>query len=367
MKEFEKKFGFGFMRLPELSEGEYDVEQVKEMVDIFMDAGFTYFDTAHGYCNGKSELVLKEALTKRYPRDAYYITDKLSDGHFDRNEDIRPLLDRQLEAVGVDYFDIYLMHALGKGNYDKYKDCDAFNTAVELKKEGKIRHIGMSFHDTAEVLDMILTEQPCIEVVQLQFNYLDYENKSVQAKLCYEVCVKHGKPVICMEPVNGGKLVNLPPKAQEIVDALQGGSNASYAIRFCAGFDNVAMVISGMGTVAMVEDNVSYMKDFKPLNEEELNAISKVVDIFRLTEDIPCTGCSYCTERCSQDIPIPAIFSLINESGKAGVPDKAKYDEAVEGKGTAADCIKCGVCERACPQHIEIRKLLDSTAKTLAE
>ena len=240
--DIKKNFGFGFMRLPMNGE-EVNIEETTKMVDAFLESGFNYFDTAHGYLGGKSELALKECLTKRYPRDRYILTNKLSNGHFQKEEDIRPLFESQLEACGVEYFDFYLMHAQNADSFEKYKRCRAYETAFELKKEGKVKHVGLSFHDTAKVLDQILTEYPEVEVVQIQFNYVDYEDAGIQSKDCYDVCVKHGKPVIVMEPVKGGSLINLPEEAQVVFDELKGGSNASYAIRFAAGFDQMMMVL----------------------------------------------------------------------------------------------------------------------------
>ena len=215
MEKVKKNFGFGCMRLPMIGE-EVDIEQTKKMVDAFLEAGFNYFDTAHGYIHEKSEPALKDALTSRYPRESYILTDKLTSNYFKTREDIRPMFESQLKACGVDYFDFYLMHAQGEGNFQHYKDCKAYETAFELKKEGKIRHVGISFHDKAEVLEQILTEYPDVEVVQIQFNYLDYEDIAVQSKKVYEVCRKHNKPVIVMEPVKGGTLVNLPDDAKKV-------------------------------------------------------------------------------------------------------------------------------------------------------
>lgn len=357
MIAFDRKFGFGFMRIPE-NDGVFDIEQIKQMVDVFMENGFTYFDTAHGYCGGKSELVLRECLTERYPRSAYTITDKLSGGHFECREDIRPLFESQLKAVGVDYFDFYLMHAQGRENYDKYKACKAYETALELKAEGKIRHLGISFHDTAEFLDKILTEYPQVEIVQLQFNYLDYDDPGVQSRKCYEVCVKHGKPVIVMEPVKGGKLANVPEEAKAVFDSL-GSSPASFAIRYAAGFDNVVMVLSGMSDLAMTKENVSFMKDFRPLDDKEKDGIRKAVEIISKQHSIPCTGCRYCTENCPQSIPVPDIMACLNKKEEHNDKNAGEYYKgAVKGKGKASDCLECGVCESVCPQHLEIRSLL---------
>lgn len=354
-----KNFGFGFMRLPMIGE-DVDIPQTIQMVDWFMDNGFNYFDTAHVYINGKSELALKECLTSRYPRDSYILTNKLSGNYFEKQEDIRPLFQQQLEACGVEYFDFYLMHAQSASRLQHYKQARAYETALELKEEGKIRHMGISFHDSAEVLDQILTEYPQIEVVQIQFNYVDFEDDKVESRKCYEVCRKHGKPVIVMEPVKGGSLVNLPQTAQNILDRLEGGSNASYAIRFAAGFEGMMMVLSGMSTIGQMQDNVSFMKDFQPLNEAEQEAIRKVCAIFRNQGLISCTNCRYCTEVCPQEISIPDIFACVN----------AKRQEQDKGSihgGMPSDCIKCGKCEEICPQTLNIRELLVVASEELNE
>ncbi len=357
-----RNFGFGFMRLPMAGE-EVDLEHTTRMVDRFLELGFNYFDTAHGYINGKSELALKACLTSRYPRDRYVLTNKLSGHHFNTQEDIRPLFQSQLEACGVEYFDFYLMHAQNRENFVHYKNCRAYETALELKAEGKIRHLGISFHDTAEVLDQILTEYPQVEAVQIQFNYLDFEDHRVQSRLCYEVCRKHNKPVIVMEPVKGGKLVELSADAQQILDRLQGGSNASYAIRFAAGFEGIAMVLSGMGNMEMIEDNCGYMADFTPLSPAEREAVEQVSHILRQQSLVPCTACRYCTEGCPQAIPIPEIFACLNKRILAGGGQEQEY-AAITKDAKAGDCIECGLCENVCPQHIEVRKLLKSVART---
>ncbi len=357
-KEVKKNFGFGCMRLPMVN-GEVDRDQFDKMVDAFISAGFNYFDTAHGYLKGMSETALKASLTSRYPRDAYVLTDKLSSNHFTCESDIRPLFESQLEACGVDYFDFYLMHAQGAKVFEQYRACRAYETAIELKKEGKIHHLGISFHDSAEVLDMILSTYPEIEIVQIQFNYIDFEDEGVQSRKCYEVCRKHGKPVIVMEPVKGGSLVTLPDEAGAILDSLNGGSHASYAIRFAASFEGIEMVLSGMGDMDMVNDNISYMKDFKPLSAAEKEAIDKVVTIVRAQPLISCTDCKYCTERCPKNIPIPSLFSCMNDriklnNWRAGY----FYGKHTANGGRASECIECGACEAACPQKLPIRALL---------
>ena len=363
-EELEKNFGFGFMRLPKIDD-EIDYEQTKQMVDTFMANGFNYFDTAHNYIGGKSEIALRECLVKRYPREDFIIVDKLTPSYFKTQEEIRPLFQEQLDACGVEYFDFYLMHAQNATYFEKYKECKAYETAFELKKEGKIKHVGFSFHDTPEVLDQILTEYPEFEVVQIQLNYLDMDAPNVQSQACYDVCVKHNKPVIIMEPVKGGHLVNLTPEAQQVFDELQGGSNASYAIRYAAGFENVVMVLSGMSNMEQMEDNISFMKEFKPLSEEEQAAVEKVCNLIKVQNTIPCTACRYCVDGCPMKIAIPEIFADMNAKKVYNDWDaKDNYNKHTENGGKASSCIKCGKCEAACPQHLEIRNLLEKVAET---
>ena len=363
MEKIKKNFGFGCMRLP-MKDGEVDREETCRMVDAFLESGFNYFDTAHGYLDGKSELALKDCLTGRYPRNRYLLTNKLTNSFFQKQEDIRPFLESQLEACGVAYFDFYLMHAQNAEVFKYFKECRAYETAFEMKAEGKIRHVGLSFHDRPEVLEQILTEYPQIEIVQIQFNYVDYDNPTVQSRACYEVCRKFGKPVIVMEPVKGGNLVNLPERAAEILRELHGGSLASYAIRFAAGFPGIRMVLSGMSSLAQMQDNISYMKNFVPLNKRELAAIEDVQEVFNGLHLIPCTACRYCTEGCPQHIAIPDLFATMN-SKKLYKDWNADYYYGMHtGPGRrASDCLKCGKCEKACPQHLPIRQLVEDVAK----
>ena len=363
MSYFEKvkrNFGFGCMRLP--MEGEnVDLKETARMVDAFIENGFNYFDTARGYLSEKSELVLRECLTSRYPREDFVLTDKLTGTYFNKEEDIRPFFESQLKACGVDYFDFYLMHAQTDALFKKFCKCRAYETAFELKKEGKIRHVGLSFHDTAEVLEKILNTYPELEVVQLQLNYADWNDPAVQSRKCYEVCRKHGKPVIVMEPVKGGTLVNLPEQAKKVLDEAGTGSYASYAVRFAAGFDGVFMVLSGMSNMEQMLDNISYMKHFTPLSPKERAAVEKVCEIIHAKKLIPCTACRYCTDGCPKRISIPDLFACMNAKQLYKDWNAEYYYGIYTTKfGKPEDCIKCGKCENVCPQHLAIRDLLES-------
>ena len=364
MERIKGNFGFGFMRLP-MQEEEVDIPETTRMVDAFLDAGFNYFDTAHGYLQGRSERALKACLTSRWSRERYVLTDKLTADYFKTESEIRPLFESQLAACGVEYFDFYLMHAQGAVNYNHFQECHAYETALALKAEGKIRHMGISFHDRAEMLERILTDHPEIEVVQIQFNYLDYDDPTVQSRECYEVCRKFGKPVLVMEPVKGGSLVKLPEAAQAVLDGLHGGSPASYALRFAAGFPGIAMVLSGMSSMEQMRDNLSFMTDFRPLDEREEAAVKQVQEIFRGMHLIPCTACRYCTEGCPKHISIPNLFAAMNAMKLYPTWNAAFYYNSVHtapGR-RASDCIRCGACEKACPQHLPIRKLLEDVAQ----
>ena len=357
--EIKERFGFGCMRLP-MKGNEVDYPQFCEMVDAFLAAGFNYFDTAHGYIEGKSETAIRDCLVKRHPRNTFLLVNKLTNDFFNSEEEIRPFFERQLELCGVEYFDFYLMHAQNKQFFEKYKKCKAYETAFKLKEEGKVKHVGLSFHDSWQVLDDILTTYPQIEIVQIQFNYEDYDSAEIQSRACYEVCLKHNKPVIVMEPVKGGILANLPKKAEKIFDQLKGGSYASYALRFAANFSNVIMILSGMSNIEQMRDNLSFMKDVKPLTKEESDAINKVKKVFDSLETIPCTACKYCVPNCVKNIPIPEILVDLNfQKRYANVDSSWRYNIHTQNKGKASDCIKCGKCESACPQHLSIREYLN--------
>ena len=361
------KLGFGLMRLPMVGD-KVDLAQTEQMVDAYLAAGFCYFDTAHGYISGQSETAVKQALAQRYPRDSFVLTNKLSGGFIERESDVLPLIQSQLDACGVDYFDFYLLHAVSAGNYQKFEDCRAFEQLCALKAAGKIRHIGFSFHDSAAFLDRVLTEHPETEVVQLQLNYLDWEDERVQSRLCYEVCVKHNKPVIVMEPVKGGSLVHLNDKANAVLESLRedgGCSNAGYALRFAAGLDRVVMVLSGMSDISQMQDNLQVMSAFSPLSEKEQGAIAQVRDFFSALPLIPCTACRYCTDGCPMEIRIPDVLRLLNRRTMFPSPEQAKYytRELTKDAGKASDCIGCGQCTDVCPQHLDIPALLQEAAE----
>ena len=361
-EEVKRNFGFGCMRLP-MKDGEVDTAEVNRMVDAFISAGFNYFDTAHGYIDGKSERAVKECLTSRYDRDKYVLANKLSDWFFKSEEEILPLFEQQLKICGVEYFDFYLFHALNRNSYLKHKQCNSFEVVNELHRQGKIRHISMSFHDTADILDMILSEQPQIEVVQLQINYLDYDDPGVQSKACYDVAVKHGKKVIVMEPVKGGALVNLPQEAVEEFKKLGKAAPVSYALRYAASFPEVFMVLSGMGNMDMMESNIGTMYPFVPLSESELAATDKAREIIRRYNQIACTKCRYCREVCPKSIPIDELFAEYNEYALAHVSKKEASQRLSKFDVKASDCIECGKCEKICPQSIDIRNKLKKLAK----
>ncbi len=366
MDRIKKNFGFGCMRLPMNGE-KVDTVEFSKMVDEFIDQGFNYFDTAHGYLKGESEKAIKECLTSRHDRSEYLLANKLTAPYFDKEEDVKPFFESQLELCGVDYFDFYLMHAQSSNNFPHFKACRAYEQAFELKAAGKIRHVGLSFHDQASVLDSILEQYPEIEFVQIQFNYLDLDDPAIESRKCAEVCLKHKKPMVIMEPVKGGNLVNMPEPALKILSDLEGGSAASYAIRFAASQEGVMMVLSGMSNLEQMNDNLSTMKDFKPLNEIEYKAIDEVRHYFKTLNLIGCTACQYCVEGCPEQILMPDIFSAVNNYHLfKNWNTKVYYNNVItaNGHGKASDCIKCGSCETVCPQHLPIRDLLVQAAQT---
>lgn len=334
-----KNFGFGFMRLP-FQGDQVDMELVKTMVDAFMENGFTYFDTAYKYCRGLSEPALKAALVDRYPRDRYILTTKLSNEFMRSKEEQEQVFKDQLNRLGCGYFDYYLLHNQGAVNYKVSLELDSFEFVKQKKAEGKIRHMGISFHDKAELLEEILTAHPEIETVQLQINYLDWDNESIQSRKCYEVARKHDKPVIVMEPIKGGTLVNLPKKAEQLFRSCDPVvSNASWALRFAASHEGVMMVLSGMNSMEQLEDNIRTMKDFRPMNEEEKALCAQAARIIQGELTIPCTGCGYCTVQCPRNIPIPEYFALFQHGYMT--TQMVYYYNLTQTHPKAGDCIGC--------------------------
>ena len=358
-QEISNYFGFGCMRLP-MKNDEVDLDQFKDMIDKFIGAGLNYFDTAHGYIEGKSELALRTCLVDRYPRNKYLLADKLTYSFINQKEDVVPFVNNQLKILNVDYFDFYLMHALNKNNVEIYRKCDAYNQLLKLKKDGKLHHIGFSFHDTPEVLEMLLNEFKEVDFVQLQINYFDWENDRVNSRKCYEVCLKYNKPVIVMEPVKGGTLHFLPKKAQEYLKSFNNNlSNASYALRFVRGLDNVMMVLSGMSNYDQMLDNLNTMTNFKPLDEGERKIIDNIVSIIKKQDLIACTNCRYCVDGCPKKILIPDLFKVMNDKiENKNLLYKKHYEELSLKSGLSYECIKCGKCEKTCPQKLPIRDLL---------
>ncbi len=368
----EKKLGFGLMRLPQNSSNsaDVDVEQVKKMVDHFIANGFTYFDTAWMYNGFNSENVAKEALVDRYPRESFTLATKLHAGFFNSLEDRDKVFNEQLRKTGASYFDYYLLHGIEKGMIDKYEEFDCFNWLIEKKKQGLVRHIGFSFHDSPEMLDKILTEHPEMEFVQLQLNYLDWESPWIQARRNYEVTCKHQKPVIVMEPVKGGTLARIPEEAEKIFrDYNPNMSIPSWAIRFAASLPNVMVVLSGMSNMEQMIDNTSYMNEFQVITFKERLMCFDVANIINSQIAIPCTACHYCTEGCPMNICIPEYFSLYNEDMREHLEEKgwtinfSNYDNLTVTRGKASDCIQCGQCEGVCPQHLTIIDYLQKVAE----
>ena len=364
-----KKLGFGCMRLPVMNGEVNHIDDVAfcKMIDTYMEQGFRYFDTAYPYHNGNSESAVKRCLADRYDRDSFFLADKMPVWLVKENADYQKYFDIQLERLGVDYFDFYLLHAMNHERLTETEEKGGFEFLQKMKAEGKIRHIGFSFHDSAEVLEEFLSRHPEMEFVQLQINYYDWESPNVQSRKCYEAAVKHKVPVIVMEPVKGGTLANMVGEPARILRELdEKASYASYAARYAASLDNVMLVLSGMSDEAQLIDNTSYMKDFAPLTDAEQKAIKEVVTELEKLPTIACTNCRYCVEGCPKKILIPDLFADYNTVVQFGLSDMSRghYESHTKENGRAEDCIRCGKCEEQCPQHLHIRELLANVAET---
>ena len=368
--EFESgipKLGFGMMRLPRVEGSDViDIDQTCIMVDEFLSAGMKYIDTAFVY-EGSEEAVRK-ALVDRHPRSDYLLATKLNAGMLCHDEEsAKQQFYTSLERTGAGYFDFYLLHAISKNNINKYNEYHIWDFVKELKEKGLVRNYGFSFHDSPEMLDQLLTEHPDVSFVQLQINYADWINPHVKSRDCYLVARKHNKPIVVMEPVKGGTLADPPEKVKELFDAYNPeASYASWAIRFVASLDGILTVLSGMSNVAQMKDNLSYMRGFEPLTEEEVKVIQQAQEAIASVPQIACTACHYCTEGCPMNINIPGIFRAYNEYLLYNDLEDAKgsYNFRTKNGGKASECIKCGACEQQCPQHLEIRDLLDQCAST---
>ena len=370
-----KKFGFGMMRLPmpdaKVQEN-IDIPQVCSMVDTFIERGFTYFDTAYMYHGGQSEHVVRQAVVERHPRENFTVADKLpmyrlKDSENEADQEV--IFNDQLQKCGVEYFDYYLLHNLNAGSYPTAQRLNTFSYLLGKKAEGKIRHLGFSFHDKADLLDEILTAHPEVEFVQLQINYLDWEDERVQSRKCYEVAVKHGKKVVVMEPVKGGKLANVPAEVEKMMkEAHPDWTPASWAIRFAASLEHVMMVLSGMSNTEQLLDNTGYMQDFAPLSAEDIALLEKAAEIISAMPAIPCTACRYCVEGCPRDIQIPDFFMLYNDDQmtlrQGGSANKEQYGKIADGHGLASACVDCKQCENACPQHLNVPGFLQRVVNT---
>lgn len=366
--DFDKisKLGFGMMRLPE-KDGEVDIQRVCNMVDDFMKKGFNYFDTAYVYHGGKSEVVVREAVVKRYPRDAFYLATKLPAWEMKKAEDCDRIFNEQLERAGVDYFDFYLLHSIEEGNnYDTYIKYNCFEWGIEKKKKGQIKHFGFSFHGSPKLLDKILSEHPEVEIVQIQLNYADWISPIVRSGELYEVLRKYNMPIIVMEPVKGGMLANITPDLESILKKHRPDKSvASWALRFVGSLEGIMTILSGMSNEEQVKDNLETFENFEPLSDEEKQVLDEVAKALIKQPTIQCTSCRYCCDGCPEKISIPDIISALNTMRMYGEDARPRffYNNLMDRSGRASQCISCGQCESVCPQHLPIIEAMKEASK----
>ncbi len=364
------QFGYGCMRLPLLNAEDpvsFDYPLIEKLFDAYMEQGFTYFDTAYTYHGYHGEEAVRKALVERHPRESFELATKLPLRDFKDGEDMERIFNEQLDHCGVEYFDYYLLHNMGTNVYEKCRKYDAFGFAAGKKAEGKIKYLGMSFHDMPELLDEILGAYgDLLDFVQLQINYMDWEQPNVQSRRCLEVANKYGKPVFVMEPCKGGTLVNLPEEALKLMkDCRPDASAASWALRFAASQEGVVRVLSGMNSMEQVMDNAATFRKFEPITEEERKVIDQVRAIIEKNTPIPCTSCSYCTHGCPKQIAIPQYFALYNSIERTTgsfSSHRVYYNNISLRHGKASDCIRCRQCEKVCPQHLPITEYLKDVA-----
>lgn len=363
-----KKLGFGTLRLPLTHPDDVksiDQDLLNQLVDEFMKAGYTYFETGWPYHSQCAEDACRKAIVERYPREEFCLADKMPTYDLKKSEDYENIFTEQLKRCGVEYFDYYLFHNLGNRTYNQCEELRGFEFLQQKKDEGVVKHIGFSFHDTPELMDKIITEHPDVDVVQLQINYIDWENISIQSRRCYEVARKHNKPIIVMEPVKGGALASVPEEAKKLMHKIHPeDSPASWALRFAAGLEGVFMVLSGMNTIEQMKDNIKTFDNLIPISPEENTVLEKVEEIINKSIVVPCTACRYCVEGCPQDIQIPVLFSIYNDTMKYGDINypTVHYQHAVFGHGKASDCIECYNCEKSCPQHLPVSEIMKEIA-----
>ena len=367
-----KNMGFGMMRLPLTDKDDFksvDQEQINKMVDTFMEAGFNYFDTAYPYHDGVSEVAFRKAVVERYPRDSFVVADKLPLFLITKDEELEPIFTEQLERTGLEYFDYYLLHNVSGFSEAGFVGVNSFEFALKKKEEGKIKHLGFSTHANAEYIENIIKQHPELEFIQLQINYLDWENEGVESRKCYEVAKKYDLPIIIMEPLKGGFLVDVPDEAAKMMEDFNGEKPISWALRYVASLDGVFMVLSGASTIEQMEENIKIMDDFKSITSEEKEIISDVVDIINSQITVSCTKCNYCVNSCPQHINIPKLFDLYNNQkiennvGFTAVGNAYVNYSKIEGNGLASDCISCGLCVKECPQHINIPEVMKDVKK----